>query len=97
MLFVMEMIQGCLSIYLKHWENQDHPPLDEAPVSCRTRNIPLPSSMLFVFRIPMTLFGRGLGFELMSCFVGLILRVGFKPPPVICLNSAASPPAAPVN
>lgn len=74
-----------------------HTPL--APVSCLTRNIPRPSSMLLVFLIPITLFGRGLiplPPNIPNCFVGLILLVGFKPPPTICLRGPESLPI-PVN
>lgn len=51
----------------------------------------------------MTLFGRGLvlagGPIIANCFVGLPnCLVGLKPPPVNCLNRAASePPPNPVN
>jgi hypothetical protein len=68
------------------------------PVICLIRNIPRPSSILIALLIPITLLGRGRipDLAIPSCFVGLILRVGLKPPPVSCLK-IPSPPPIPVN
>ena len=86
-----------------------HAPAVDVPVSCRTKNIPLPSSTLLLFlnvRIPSALFGLGrspiVGFDgltLRSCFVGLMLRVGgsVPPPPVVWRASGSLPPPMPVN
>jgi len=73
-------------------------PFPVEPVSCLTRNIPLPSSILFELLIPITLFGLGLTLpDRPSCLVGLILRVGVSPPPVSCLAIMSIPLPAPVN
>lgn len=52
------------------------------PVICRT---------MLVFLIPTTLFGRGRK-ALAIPFVGLMLLVGLRPPPVSCLKIPGSPP-----
>ena len=69
------------------------------PVICRTRYIPLPSSIDLLLLIPITLFGLGRGVTSPSCFVGLpeSCLVGLSPPPVSCRKIPESPPPRPVN
>ena len=80
---------------MKRQVNSYKQPFVVEPVNCFTRYIPRPSSILPKLLIPITLLGRGRPPE-PNCFVGLMLRVGLKPPPVSCLN-IGSPPPIPVN
>lgn len=69
------------------------------PVICRTKYIPLPSSIDLLPLIPITLFGLGRGVASPNCFVGLPASclVGLSPPPVSCRKIPESPPLRPVN
>ena len=69
------------------------------PVICRTRYIPLPSSIDLLLLIPITLFGLGRGVASPNCFVGLpeSCLVELSPPPVSCRKIPESPPPRPVN